>query len=110
MGTDHEVLQQVKARQDKLERLIQDVRELQSSSRAGSNSIQFVAAPVESGERAVHRVEKYFVAMVALNLCMGGALVLNWITDTNQTHVINAIYMMAPGRQEQIESKQEKSK
>ncbi len=73
----------------------------------GSNSIQLVVPPPDSGERAALRTEKHFVAMVVLNLCMGAALVLNWITDTNQSHVINAIYMMAPGLQEQIESKKE---
>ncbi len=39
MATDHEVLQQVKARQDKLERLIQDVKELRQTPPAvGANT------------------------------------------------------------------------
>jgi hypothetical protein len=66
---------------------------------------QVMMPPPTSDERAVHRVEKKHSQMVVLNICMGVALILNWITDTNQTHVINAIYMMAPGLQEQVEAK-----
>lgn len=68
---------------------------------------QVVMPPPTEGERAVHRVEKYFVAMVVLNVCFGAAMALNWITDKNQDYVINAIYMMAPGLQQQIEARKE---
>lgn len=74
----------------------------------GTNSVQLVVPPPGADERSAQRTEKYFTAMVVLNLCMGAMLVLNWITDTNQSHVINAIYMMAPGLQQQIEAKKEK--
>lgn len=66
---------------------------------------QVMMPPPTSDERAVHRVEKKHAQMIVLNICMGVALVLNWITDTNQSHVINAIYMMAPGLQERVEAK-----
>ncbi len=89
-----------------LEALLAKAEELTKQGSA-QTVIQAMLPPPTDGERAVHRVEKYFVAMVVLNVCMGGALVLNWITDTNQTHVINAIYMMAPGLQKQIESKED---
>jgi hypothetical protein len=84
----------------------ESIRQAQESPATGGVH-QIVMQPPDSGERAVHRVEKYFVAMVVLNICMGGALVLNWITDTNQSYVINAIYMMAPGLQREIETKKE---
>jgi hypothetical protein len=74
---------------------------------ASGNSIQVTVPPPDAGERSALRTEKNFTAMVVLNVCMGAMLVLNWITDTNQTHVINAIYMMAPGLQKQIEAKKE---
>lgn len=76
----------------------------------GGTVTQVVMPPPTEGERAVHRVEKYFVAMVVLNVCFGAAMVLNWITDKNQDYVINAIYMMAPGLQKQIEAKKESAK
>lgn len=103
MATDEDQVSQIRARQDQLSQLIQEIRALHSDHR---NAVtQVVMPPPTEGERAVHRVEKYFVAMVVLNICMGGALVMNWITDTNQSYVINAIYMMAPGLQQQIEEK-----
>ena len=67
-------------------------------------------SPPTNDERAVHRVEKKHAQMVVLNICMGIALVLNWFTDTNQSYVINAIYMMAPDLQKQIEAKKEAQK
>lgn len=71
---------------------------------------QIVMAPPTNDERAVHRVEKKHAQMVVLNIVMGIALVLNWFTDTNQSYVINAIYMMAPGLQQQIEAQKEATK
>ena len=67
-------------------------------------------APPTNDERAVHRVEKKHAQMVVLNIVMGVALVLNWFTDTNQSYVINAIYMMAPGLQQQIEAQKAATK
>ena len=97
-------LQDIQSRQDSIERQLRDIRDLRPSP-PPSSVTQVVMPPPTEGERAVHRVEKYFVAMVVLNVCMGGALVMNWITDTNQSYVINAIYMMAPGLQQKIEAK-----
>jgi hypothetical protein len=84
------------------------LKQAQDNQQQNGNSVQLVIPSPDSGERSAMRTEKHFIAMVVLNLCMGAMLVLNWITDTNQSHVINAIYMMAPGLQEQIESKKEK--
>lgn len=71
---------------------------------------QIMMAPPTNDERAVHRVEKKHAQMLVLNIVMGAALVLNWFTDTNQNYVINAIYTMAPGLQQQIEAKEAKTK
>jgi len=87
----------------------ESIRQAQESPMPGGVH-QIVMQPPDSGERAVHRVEKKHAQMVVLNICMALALVLNWITDTNQSYVINAIYMMAPGLQQQIEAKKEASK
>lgn len=91
----NETLEEVRARQQKLADLIQEIRELKSGN-SHSGVSQIVMAHPDSGERAAHRVEKYFVAMVVLNVCLGVAFVLNWITDKDQSHQLNAIYMMAP--------------
>ncbi len=112
MGDEPVTLAGIRERQAVMERQIADLRQhAQPSSAPSVGGVhQIMMQPPDSGERAVHRVEKYFVAMVVLNVCMGGALVLNWITDTNQSYVINAIYMMAPGLQKEIETQKEASK
>jgi hypothetical protein len=112
MDTDHELLLEIKGRQDLLQRQLQEVRELKMAPAPApvGGVHQVVMQHPDGGERAAHRVEKYFVAMVVLNICMGFVLAANWITDTNQSYVINAIYMMAPGLQQQIEAKKEAGK
>lgn len=90
-----ETLEEVRARQNRIEKSIQDVRELKVGGNHSGVS-QIVMAHPDSGERAANRVEKYFIAMVVLNVCLGIAFVLNWITDKDQSHQLNAIYMMAP--------------
>ena len=107
MSDIQELLAVVRAREERIDQQIAELRGLAGITSAPGGVHQIVMQSPDSGERAVHRVEKKHAQMVVLNICMALALVLNWITDTNQSYVINAIYMMAPGLQQQIEAKKE---
>lgn len=109
MSDIQELLAVVRAREERIDQQIAELRGVAGLGAPGNvgGVHQIVMQSPDSGERAMHRVEKKHAQMVVLNICMALALVLNWITDTNQSYVINAIYMMAPGLQQQIEAKKE---
>jgi hypothetical protein len=83
MGTDHEILMQVKERQDVLARQIQEARDLKTQPPAVSGIHQVMMAPPGQDERSAHKAEKVAIGLACLliGLLFGGWSMVSDLKD-----------------------------